>query len=158
MWVALEGAEMVGRREVDGLLLKSENIFFLPSPFAPSDRRSCLVFPSPESIRAGVAAMVKNKERTRTRRFSAGQGVEVLVAALRMELGPIETERGGADCSRDGVATQQREWRETEHGRVDERKCGGGAVSSKRATDGGVVVMETAVVEPELVVVLVVWR
>jgi len=72
MWVALEGAEMVGRRDVDGLLLKSENIFFLPSPFAPSDRRSCLVFPKPESIRAGVAAMVKDKERTRTQRFSTG--------------------------------------------------------------------------------------
>jgi hypothetical protein len=57
MWVALDGAEMVGRREVDGLLLKSENIFFLPSVLALSDRR--FAFPRPESMRAGVEDMVQ---------------------------------------------------------------------------------------------------
>jgi hypothetical protein len=49
---------MVGRREVEGLLLKREKIFFLPSPFAPSDKR-CFTFPRPESIRAGVEDMTK---------------------------------------------------------------------------------------------------
>jgi hypothetical protein len=33
-----------------------------------------------------------------------------------------------------------------------------GAVSSKRVTDGGVVVMDTVVMEPEKLVVSVVWR
>jgi hypothetical protein len=59
---------MVGRREVDGLLLKRLNSFFLEPSFPPSDSR--LSFPRPESMRAEVADMMprKWKRKGRSRR------------------------------------------------------------------------------------------